>query len=103
MTTMSHRQLSAAAPALCAQTDAALPVPTHGHRSSLNHLGTAPAEPATVTLLIAESKYSASYLIHLSLAAFEGDAAVVRITKPCSDAVHVRTGQRIAFAYSNLE
>jgi len=100
---MSHRQLTAAAPALCAQTEAALSVPTHGHRNSLDHLGTASAEPATVTILIAESKHSASYLIHRSLAVVEGDAAVVRITKPCSDAVCVRTGQRIAFASSNLE
>ena len=100
---MSHRQLSAAAPALCAQTDAALSVPTHVHRNSLDHLGTASANPATVTLLIAESKYGASYLIRRSLAVVQGDAAVVRITKPCSDAVHVRSGQRIAFASSNLE
>ena len=83
---MSHQQLAKAAPALWVEKGSSLPVLTHGHRTALGHLGRAFAEARPVAILIGEWKSVASYIISRFLADIEGDVAVVRITKLCSNA-----------------
>ena len=84
---MGHRQLATATPALRVKNEPSLPVLTHGHSSALDHLSKAFAEARPVAMLIGTCESSAGYLIDRFLAGIDGDAAKVRITGLCSDAV----------------
>ena len=91
MTILRNQQLALVEPALRVQQASATPVHIHTQKGALDHLGKAFIEGLPLAVLLGEGKSDTSYLIDRFLAAIKDDVAVVRITKPCPDAV---TGMR---------
>ena len=83
---MSHQQPAPTGPALWVEKEPSLPFITDCQRNTLDHLGRAFREARPLTLLIGEGKSGASCFIGDFLDGIEGEVAVARITKPCSDA-----------------